>query len=70
MFGKMEHYDDDYIEYKESVHMILGDLKCRGFNDLTIEKLNNVLQDNFSIGRAVRNALIDSLALEFKGVAK
>lgn len=54
-FGKKESYDDDLISYTESVDMILSDLKSIGYVDLTKDKLNQILQDNyFSIGRAVR----------------
>jgi len=53
-FGKSETYSEDYIEYKESVDMLLGDLKIMGYRDLTKEKLIDILTNNFSIGRAVR----------------
>jgi len=53
-FGKREKYNDDLISYTESVDMLLNDLKSMGNKDLTKEQLNNILQNNFSIGRAVR----------------
>ena len=53
-FGKHELYNDDIIEYKESVDMLLIDLKMMGYKKLTKEKLNEILQSDFSIGRAVR----------------
>lgn len=54
-FGKKESYNDDLISYTESVDMILSDLKSIGYIDLTKDKVNQILQDDyFSIGRAVR----------------
>lgn len=59
-FGKRELYSDDIIEYKESVDMLLNDLKMMGYKELTKEKLNSILQGDFSIGGAVRRE-IDSI---------
>jgi len=53
-FGKHETFDDDLITYKESVDMILIDLKLGGYRNLTKDKLNKILQNNFSIGAAVK----------------
>jgi len=56
-FGKHESYDDDIIEYKESVDHLLIDLKMMGYKGLTKEELNIILQGNFSIGGAIRREL-------------
>ena len=60
-FGKHESYSDDIIEYKESVDMLLIDLKMMGYKELTKEKLNIILQGSFSIGSAVRRELCGTL---------
>lgn len=57
-FGKHESYNDDYIEYKEIVDMLLNDLKGIGCKDLTKEELMNVLTTKMSIGRAVRKEVM------------
>jgi len=56
-FGKRESYTDDVISYSESVDMLLMDMRNWGYKTLTKEKLNKILQNNFSIGRAVREEL-------------
>lgn len=56
-FGKRESYSDDLISYTENVDMLLRDLQLCGHKDLTKEKLNEILQNNFSIGYAVRLAV-------------
>jgi hypothetical protein len=56
-FGKHEYYNENYIEYKESVDMLLRDIKLLGYEDLTKEKLNDILVAEMSIGRAVREEL-------------
>ena len=56
-FGKRELYTDDTISYDENVDMLLSDMKSWGYKNLTKEQLNEVLQNNFSIGRAVRKEL-------------
>lgn len=64
-FGKRELYGEDYIEYKESVDMLLNDLKMMGYKELTKEKLSEILTANyFSIGRAVRSEIDRILDLE------
>jgi hypothetical protein len=60
-FGKKESYTDDLISYQESIDMILNDLKTMGYKNLTKEKLNEILQKNFSIGSAVRKAIVNIL---------
>lgn len=60
-FGSSESYGDNIIEYKESVDMLLGDIRRSGYEDLTKEELVNVLTGNFSIGSTVRMALKDKL---------
>ena len=60
-FGKSEYYSDDYISYKESINMLLSDLKSMGYGELTKEKLNEILQNNFSVGKSVRLELIKIL---------
>jgi hypothetical protein len=56
-FGKKETYTDDIISYTESIDMLLADMKTWGYKNLTKEQLNTVLQNNFSIGCAVRKEL-------------
>lgn len=56
-FGKKESYTDDLISYTESVDMLLADMKSWGYKNLTKEQLNKILQNDFSIGRAVRKEL-------------
>lgn len=56
-FGKKESYTDDLISYMESVDMLLADMKSWGYKNLTKEQLNKILQNDFSIGRAVRKEL-------------
>jgi hypothetical protein len=56
-FGKQESYSEDIISYKESVDMLLIDMRSLGYKNLTKEQLNKVLQNNFSIGSAVRKEL-------------
>ena len=56
-FGKRETYTDDLISYTESVDMLLVNMKLWGYKNLTKEQLNKFLQDDFSIGRAVRKEL-------------
>ena len=60
-FGSSESYGDDIIEYKESVDMLLGDLRKTGYEDLTKEELMDVLTSNFSIGSIVRLTIKDKL---------
>ena len=60
-FGKRESYNENYIEYKESVDMLLNDLKHMGHQTLTKENLITILTDDFSIGRAVRKELCGML---------
>ena len=60
-FGSSESYGDDIIEYKESVDMLLGDLRKTGYEDLTKEELMDVLTSNFSIGSIVRLIIKDKL---------
>lgn len=60
-FGSSESYDDDIIEYKESVDMLLGDLRRMGHKDLKKDELLDVLTNNFSIGSIVRLAIKDKL---------
>ena len=60
-FGKRESYSNDIIEYKESVDMLLGDLRRMGYEDLTKEELMDVLTSNFSIGSIVRLTIKDKL---------
>jgi hypothetical protein len=56
-FGKREIFTDDLLEYAESVDMLLLDMKSWGWKNLTKEKLNFILQNEFSIGNAVRKEL-------------
>lgn len=56
-FGKHESYNENYIEYKESVDMLLSDLKMIGYKDLTKDKLITLLTTDMSIGRAVRKEI-------------
>lgn len=63
-FGKHESYNENYIEYKESVDMILSDLKMIGYADLTKDRLLAILTTNMSIGRAVRREI--GRILDFK----
>ena len=56
-FGKRESYSDDLISYTESVDMLLADMKLWGFKELTKERLNEILQNNFSISNAIRKEL-------------
>jgi hypothetical protein len=56
-FGKHEIYNENYIEYKESVDMLLHDLKLIGHKDLTKQELINILTTDMSIGRAVRKEI-------------
>lgn len=56
-FGKHESYNENYIEYKESVDMLLSDLKMIGYKDLTKDKLITILTTNMSIGYAVRKEI-------------
>ena len=60
-FGKRESYGSDIIEYKESVDMLLSDLRKSGYEDLTKEELMDVLTSNFSIGSIVRLTIKDKL---------
>lgn len=53
-FGKRESYNDDLISYTENVDMLLHDLQSWKYNNLTKDKLNEILQSDFSIGYAVR----------------
>jgi hypothetical protein len=53
-FGKKESFNNEYLSYKESVDMLLNDLKSMGHKNLSKEKLIDILKSNFSIGRAVR----------------
>jgi len=53
-FGKDELYTDDLISYRESIDLLLADMKLWGYKNLTKDQLNDVLQNRFSIGRAVR----------------
>jgi len=61
VFGKRESYNENYIEYKENVDMLLNDLKHMGYQTLTKENLITILTDNFSIGRAIRKELCGML---------
>ena len=63
-FGKKESYNDDLISYTESVDMLLHDLKSMGYKNLTKEQLNSILQNDFSIGRAVRKELDKTLDIK------
>jgi len=63
-FGKRESYTDDLITYTESVDMLLNDLKSIGHKEITKEELNKILQNNFSIGCAVRLELGRILKME------
>jgi len=56
-FGKKESYTDDTISYIESVDMLLSDMKAWGYKTLTKEQINEILQNDFSIGFAVRKEL-------------
>lgn len=60
-FGKHESYNENYIEYKESVDMLLSDLMYSGYDTLTKKELMNLLTNNMSIGRAVRQEVIKIL---------
>lgn len=60
-FGKHESYNENYIEYKESVDMILSDLKHMGHKDLTKDELITLLTTDMSIGRAVRKEIMTIL---------
>lgn len=60
-FGKYESYNENYIEYNESVDMILSDLKHMGYKDLTKDKLITLLTSDMSIGRAVRKEIMTIL---------
>lgn len=61
VFGKKETYDDDLINYSENVDLILHNLRSMGHSNLTKEELNEILQNGFSIGAAVRLSLCDIL---------
>lgn len=63
-FGKRETYNNNLITYTESVDMLLHDLKSMGHKELTKDKLNEILQNNFSIGCAVRLELGRILKME------
>lgn len=56
-FGRHESYDENYIEYKENVDMLLHDLHGIGYKDLTKQQLLNVLSKNSFIGKAVRHKI-------------
>ena len=56
-FGKDELYTDDLISYRESIDLLLSDMQLWGYRNLTKDQLNDVLQNRFSIGRAVRREL-------------
>ena len=60
-FGKSESYNEDIIEYKESINMLLSDLRVLGYKDLKKEELMDILTNNFSIGSLVRSAIRDKL---------
>lgn len=53
-FGKHESYNDNLISYTESVDMLLHDLHSWKYVNLTKDKLNEILQNRFSIGYTVR----------------
>jgi hypothetical protein len=53
-FGKRESYNDDLISYTESVDMLLHDLQSWKYKNLTKDRLNEILQGDFSIGYTVR----------------
>lgn len=63
-FGKHEQYSEDIISYRESVDLLLHDMKGFGYNGLTKDQLNDVLQNRFSIGGAVRRELDKIFDLE------